>query len=851
MKKIILPVISPLLLFSATLTAQDKHLTDTTSQLGEVQIVGSRSANRTKLNSPVPVDIIDIKSLQEAAPQTSITQLLQYVSPSFHSVNGSNAGDAGSALSLAQLKGLGVDQLLVLVNGRRRHKSSNVNWGGLGNGATGYDLNSIPAGAIERIEILRDGAAAQYGSDAIAGVINIVLKKQTNDVIVSTTGSIRRRGDGASTRTNINYGLKIGDRGGYLNATAEFATQAVSLQPGRDDAGLYNGPIYGGGANTRGYDNIYTKEIDDAILASRGIDRHFFDQRGGGSNKAKDALLFFNTAIPVSDHAEVYAFGGISHRNSQFTAVYRLPGWTERNNTGLYPDGFLPAMDNSITDKSIAIGLKAKAGEWNLDISNVFGKNDFGNVISNSLNASLGLKSPTTFDAGKYNASQNTASLDISRYFTSVLHGLNVAFGAQYRTETYQIIAGEEASYSKADLRPIYSVDTSVNGVPYLADGGLLALNGLSPGSQIHAGFRPSNEVNVSRAIVAGYADVELNVTEKWLVSAAVRAENFSDFGNVTTGKIATRYSFAPWLGIRGSANTGFRAPDLAQFYYTETSTSFQQGRAIDQVTASNKNAATRALGIPSLTPEKSTGYTAGITSQPARNVELSVDAYLVDIKNRVGNTGNFSATDPNLPADVRALLLQTGTTQAKFFYNAFSTRTKGIEFTGSYKIPLHRNSLQLLAGGNFVKNEVTSVNTPKGLEQYKYVIFSESEKARVTTNIPQQKITLQAILNTPRFTFLARTIYFGSVTTASALNANFPRPDYYFQELKPIWVTDFSVGYRISKAIQVTAGVNNAFNVLGDYSDKAIAGLRNPSVVGIQNGSAGIQPFVRLYARF
>ena len=851
MKKNILSIVSPLLLLTQALAAQDKHLTDTTRQLGEIQIVGSRSANRTRLNSPVPVDIIDIKSLQEAAPQTSITQLLQYISPSFHSVNGSNAGDAGSALSLAQLKGLGVDQLLVLVNGKRRHKSSNVNWGGLGNGATGYDLNSIPTGAIERIEILRDGAAAQYGSDAIAGVINIVLKKQASNVLVSSTGSVRRRGDGATTRSNINYGVKIGNRGGYLNATVEFATQAIALPPGRDDAGLYNGPIYGGGANTRGYDNIYTKDIDDAILKSRGIDRHYFDQRGGGSNKAKDALLFFNTAIPVSDHAEVYAFGGISHRNSQFTAVYRLPGWTERNNTTLYPDGFLPAMDNSITDKSIAIGLKTRTHNWNIDLSNVYGKNDFGNVISNSLNASMGVKSPTTFDAGKYNASQNTASLDISRYFTTVLQGLNVAVGGQYRTETYQIIAGEEASYSKADLRPVYDVDTSINGAPYLTDGGLIALNGLSPGSQIHAGFRPSNEVNVSRAIVAGYIDLELNLTRQWLISGALRAENFSDFGNVTTGKIATRYSCAPWLSIRGSANSGFRAPDLAQFYYTETSTSFQQGRAVDQVTASNKNAATRALGIPSLTPERSTGYTAGITSQPVPNIELSIDGYAIDIKNRVGNTGNFSATDTNLPADVRALLLQTGTTQAKFFYNAFSTRTRGIEFTGSYKIPFQQNSLQLLAGGNFVKNEVTSVNTPKGLEQYKYVIFSEAEKARVTTNIPPTKITLQAILNTPRFTFLLRTLYFGSVTTATAQNANFPRPDYYFQELKPIWVTDVSVGYRFSKAVQVTVGVNNVFNVLGDYTATAISGLRNPGIVGLQNGSAGIQPFARLYAKF
>ncbi|MCW3465258.1 TonB-dependent receptor plug domain-containing protein [Chitinophaga nivalis] len=844
-------LLPPLLLLTGALSAQDKPRTDTTRQLGAVQIVGSRSANRTKLNSPVPVDIIDIKTLQESAPQTSITQLLQYVSPSFHSVNGTNAGDAGSALSLVQLKGLGVDQLLVLVNGKRRHKSSNVNWGGLGNGATGYDLNSIPAGAIERIEILRDGAAAQYGSDAIAGVINIVLKKQQQDVIVSSTGSIRRRGDGVSTRTNINYGIKLGQQGGYFNATAEFATQGISLQPGRDDAGLYNGPIYGGGANTRDYDNIYTRDIDEAIMKSRGIDRHHFDQRGGGSNKAKDALLFFNTAIPVRANAEIYAFGGISHRNSEFTAVYRLPGWTERNTTGLYPDGFLPEMNNSITDKSIAIGVKAKAGQWQIDLSNVYGKNDFGNIISNSLNASMGLKSPTTFDAGRYNASQNTASLDISRYLDKVLHGINIAFGAQYRTETYQIIAGEEASYSKADLRPVYRIDTSVNGVPYVADGGYIPLNGLSPGSQIHAGFRPSNEVNVSRAIVAGYIDIEANITQQWLVSAALRAENFSDFGNVTTGKVASRYSFAPWLSIRASANTGFRAPDLAQFYYTETSTSFQQGRAVDQVTASNKSAASRALGIPALTPERSTGYTAGITSQPVPRAEFSADAYYISIDNRVGNTGNFSATDPNLPADLRALLLQTGTTQAKFFYNAFSTRTQGIEITGSYRIPWRRNQLQLLAGANFVNNEVTDVNTPKGLELYKNIIFSEAEKARVTTNIPQQKITLQAILQTPRFNFLARTVYFGSVTTATAQNARFPTPDYFFQELKPIWVTDISVGYRITKAIQATIGVNNVFNILGDYTDPVISGLRNPTIVGIQNGSAGIQPFARLYARF
>lgn len=821
--------------------------------LGEVQIVGSRNASRTKLNSAVPVDVIDLKTLQESAPQVSVTQLLQYVSPSFHS-SVSGGGDAASATSTAQLKGLGVDQVLVLINGKRRHKSSNINWGGLGNGATGYDLNSIPTGSIERIEILRDGAAAQYGSDAIAGVINIVLKKSTEELSLTSTASTRRRGDGTTTRTSTNYGIKLGDKGGYLNLTGEFATQAVSLPVGNDDAGVYIGPAYGGGANTRGFDQIYTKEIDDAIIASRGIDRHFFDQRGG-TNKSIDGLLFYNASIPLKEGVELYSFGGISHRNSQFTAVYRLPGWTERNNTFIYPDGFLPAMDNIISDKSLAVGLKGKVQDWNVDFSNVFGRNDFANVISNSLNASLGLKTPRKFDAGSYNASQNTASLDFSKYFSKSLKGINVAFGAQYRVETYQIIAGEEASYSKADLRPIYGVDLTTGGIPYLTNLGSTPLNGLSPGSQIHAGFRPSNEVNVRRSIAAGYADVELNVTDKWLVSGAVRIENYSDFGNVTTYKAASRYSFEDWLGIRGSYNTGFRAPDLAQFYYTETSTTFQNGVAIDQVTANNVNPATKALGIPSLTPEKSKGYTFGFTSQPIKNIEFTIDAYKIDIEDRVGNTGRFSATDTNLPEDVRNLFIQTGTVQAKFFYNSFSTSTKGLEFTGSYKFSLPNGAnAAVLVGGNFLQTELTKVNTPKGLEAYRYIIFDESEQARVTTNIPSQKVTLQGTYGKDRLNFLLRTVYFGSVTNVTQLNANFPKPDYFYQTFSPVWITDISASYKITPKIQATIGANNLFNVLGDYSIPAPGSniTRNPGPGASQAGTnTGVQPFVRLSAKF
>jgi iron complex outermembrane receptor protein len=829
----------------------DVSLEPADNNLNELQIVGSRNANRTKLNSPVPVDVIDLKTLQQYSPQASVTQLLQYVSPSFHS-SVSGGGDAASATSTVQLKGLGVDQVLVLVNGKRRHKSSNISWGGLGNGATGYDLNAIPVGSIERIEILRDGAAAQYGSDAIAGVINIVLKSTVDEFTVSTIESIRRRGDGLTTRTNANFGVKLGEKG-YFNVTGEYATQAVSLPAGNSTDGVYIGPAYGGGANTRGFDQIYTQEIDDAIMASRGIDRHFFDQRGS-TNKSIDGLLSYNAGIPLKNGFEVYSFGGISHRNSQFTAVYRLPGWTERNNTFVYPDGFLPAMDNIITDQSFAVGVKGKVKEWNVDLSNVYGRNAFDNVITNSLNASLGQKTPRSFNAGSYNASQNSGSIDVSRKFDKILSGLNVAFGGQYRVETYQIKAGEEASYSKADLSPIYTVEYTTGGIPYLSNSGSTPLNGLSPGSQVHAGFRPGNEVDVKRSISAAYLDLELNVTKNWLVSGAFRVENYSDFGSVSTYKAATRYSFAKWLAVRGAFNTGFRAPDLAQFYYTETSTTFQNGVAIDQVTANNVNPATKALGIPSLQPERSKGYSAGITSQPIQNIELTVDGYQIDISDRVGNTGRFSATDTNLPADVRALFVQTGTVQAKFFYNSFSTRTTGIEFTGSYKFLLENGAnAAFLAGANFQKTKLTKVNTPKGLEAYRYIIFDESEENRVTAAIPATKVTLQGTYNFRKLNFLLRSVYFGKVTTVSQLNANFPKPDYYRQTYSPIWVTDVSAGYRITPTLQATIGVNNLFNVLGDYAIPAPGSniTRTPAPGSVQSGNAGLQPFIRLSANF
>lgn len=679
------------------------------------------------------------------------------------------------------------------------------------------------------------------GSDAIAGVINIVLKRDVEKMSISATGGVRHRGDGVFGREGVNYGFKLGDKGGYINATAEFATRGITLPGNKDGDGLYTGVVYGGGASSRGYDAVYTKEIDEAIMASRGIDRHYFDTRGVPYPQ-KDALVFFNAAAPLKG-AEFYAFGGVSNRHTENTGSYRYPGWGTRTNNFIYPDGFLPKMAMRVLDKSMALGIKGNVHGWDIDLSNTYGANTFFIRVENSMNATMGLSSPTSFDAGGYGVTQNNTGLDISRYFSKALKGVNVAYGAQYRVENYKLNAGEANSYIKADQRLIFNVDTSTSGIQYLDASGTTALNSISPGSQVYQGATPANAANVTRSVVAAYLDVEANITKKWLLSAAGRVEDFSDFGTVSTVKVATRYTIDKWLGIRGSYSTGFRAPDIAQFYYSNLTTAFQNGRGVDILTAANNSAAARALGIPSLTPERSKSFTAGLTSQVLRNLEISVDAYRVTVNNRVGLTGSFVSTDNNLPADVKAAFAATGANQAQFFFNAFDTRTTGIEFTASYKIRTgDKSDLSVIAGGNFMKNEVLDVHLPSKLsDTYLNTVLSPAEKNRIERQTPSKKANFQAIYRYNKLSFMVRPVYFGQVRSAATLSAN----NYFYQEYPSIIVTDVSVGYKFNSMIRATVGLENAFNQVGDYVDPSISGFRTPGPGGLQNGATGRQYFM------
>ncbi|MFT7030431.1 MAG: iron complex outermembrane receptor protein, partial [Marinoscillum sp.] len=479
--------------------------------LTELVVIGSRNENRTALETPVPVDVINVAEIANNSPQISVTQLLNYVAPSFSS-NTQTISDGTDHIDPASLRGLGPDQVLVLINGKRRHNSSLVNVNGtFGRGSVGTDLNAIPIAAIQRIEVLRDGAAAQYGSDAIAGVINIVLKDQVNQLdINATTGAYISENsegnmDGEQVQLNMNYGLPIGKEG-YINLTGNFDNRGYTNRMKE-----WEGTIFSG-YNNPNYTGAPGDDITDSELTRRGLTRSDFNMRVGQS-AVENAGLFLNSVVPLSSDAEFYAFGGINVRNGDAAGFYRLPN-QNRTVTDVYSNGFLPEIHSNISDKSIAAGIRGSVNDWNIDFSNTFGTNSFNYNIQNTLNASLEASSPTSFDAGGFAFKQNTTNIDINRYWDNVFEGFNLAFGSEYRVENYSIAAGEEGSYKNYGLGSYVVSNTGDSTL--IVDGAGPTNTVFDPlgrprpgGSQVFPGFSPANEVNAFRANVAAYVDVE------------------------------------------------------------------------------------------------------------------------------------------------------------------------------------------------------------------------------------------------------------------------------------------------------------------------------------------------------
>ncbi|MFT6837258.1 MAG: iron complex outermembrane receptor protein [Sediminicola sp.] len=823
--------------------------------LSEVILVGSRNPNRTATESAVPVDVIDMKELNSVAPQVNLNQILNYVAPSFTS-NTQTISDGTDHIDPASLRGLGPDQVLVLINGKRRHTSSLVNVNGtFGRGSVGTDLNAIPAAAIQRIEVLRDGAAAQYGSDAIAGVINIVLNTSVNELTTTvTTGANFSKNandqtggsDGETTNIAGSYGLPLGDNGGFLTFSGDFDVREEYSRMKEWEGSIFN--LYNTVervANNDGYNiaNLLDDDVNDVIqytdqaginrngastkdelrtllsadnteaeLAARGQERSDYNMRVGQS-ALRGGRLFVNFSLPVDDNGtEVYSFAGISSRIGNSAGFYRLPNQS-RSYTPAYINGFLPEINSNIKDRSISLGIKGAVGDWSVDFSNTYGKNAFLYTIGNTFNASLQNASPTTFDAGGFSFAQNTTNLDITQFFDDVMSGLNIAFGAEYRVENYEIVAGEEPSYAQ-----------------YTANGQVIKLASQQPsqdffgagrpgGAQVFPGFSPSNELSRGRSSVAGYFDVEADFSEAFLTSFAARFENYSDFGSTINFKLATRYKVTDNFNIRGAVNTGFRAPSLHQINFNSTSTIFDnQGNPQEVGTFANDSRAADLLGIPQLKEETSSSVSLGMTANiPDANLSVTVDGYIVKIDDRVVYTGQFSG--PGTGTELDNLLRQANATAASFFANAIDTESKGLDVVITHKTGLGASwRLKSDLAGTFSKTKkVGDINASQVLQNAGLVdtYFPEDSRVYLEEAVPRTKINLSNSLTSDKFIIFLRNVYFGEVTEATTTVAN-------QQVFSTKIVTDLSLGYKATDALTFTIGANNLLDIYPDRAEES-----------------------------
>lgn len=868
---------------SATVVAGETTTLDFNMSEGvlidEVVVTGTRASNRTNLESAVPVDVINVGELTSKSPQVTINQILHQTAPSFSS-NTQTISDGTDHIDPASLRGLGPDQVLVLVNGKRRHTTSLVNVNGtFGRGNVGTDLNAIPASAISNIEILRDGAAAQYGTDAIAGVINIQLREDVNQLAVNlTTGANFSDGigpfggelasaDGEVVNLGLNYGLPLGENGGFINMTGEFnfrgktsrmqefsgqifnaynGIERVAAAAGADVSNLSLEQIqtfaedvsYINGATLTELNNltdlsglagVLDFDVTEEELAARGQVRSDYNMLVGQS-EVRGGNFFANMVLPVGNGAELYSFAGGSYRRGCSGCFYRLPAQS-RTTTSIYPDGTVPRINSNITDRSFGVGIRGMVGTWNADLSTVYGFNEFLFNMTNTHNATLGSSSPTDFDAGGHDFTQSTTNFDLSQYFDGVLgEGVNVAFGGEYRLENFGITPGSELSYGNYDVNgnlvnPATPDDLLVR--DYFG-------RNRPSGSQCFAGFLPSNAVDARRSSAALYVDTEFDFSEAFLVGAALRFENYSDFGSTFNYKLVGRYKVSNNFALRAGTSTGFRAPSLHQIHFSRTSTIFSLvgGVSVPQEVGvfANTSRAAALLGIPELKEETSTSISGGFTAKiPAASIRLTVDAYQIGIDDRVVLTGQFQPGDDE---ELQSIFNQAGATRAAFFANSINTTSRGVEIVVAHSTSFGAGrTLRNDLAATFSKttwDQEDGINASDILRDKGLVgtYFDQTSRIYLEQAVPRVKLTFGNTLALNKLTVYLRNTYFGETTeatNAAIFDADLNQIDNAIDPYNAGKViTDLSFGYEVSNNLNFTFGANNLLDVFPDEADPA-----------------------------
>ena len=738
-------------------------------ELDEVQLLGSRNKNRVANDTPVAIDFIDIEKTASKSSQVEMNQFLQYAIPSFNATKQSGA-DGADHIDPATIRGLGPDQTLVLINGKRRHQSSLINlYGTRGRGNSGTDLNTIPISAIKRIELLRDGASAQYGSDAIAGVLNIVLKDTDNELNVTSTLGFNNantnsifpnRVDGFTYKLGLNYGTKI-NNGGFINFTIETLSSDNTLRPGT-------------------------------------IAREKFGQAG-----VKNVSLFLNAEIPIYINTKLYANGGFNYKNTEAFAFTRKFD-SERNVLDIYPTGFNPLITSNILDNSLSMGVLTIFKEWNVDVNNTFGRNNFHYFIKNTLNATLEENSPTEFDAGGHQLIQNTTSIDFSKYFLDASYGFNIALGLEHRLDKYKIFSGEEASYGSYDIN-----EDLINSKTPLSD--YKTYNGeIRPGgSQGFPGYSPENEVDRNRSNFSVYLDTEIDFSKKFMIGAAARFEYYSDFGSTLNFKLASRYKITKKFNLRGSFSTGFRAPSLAQSYYNLTFTNFIGNTPTESFLIANNSAIARRFNIDNLKEEKAINASLGFTAKLGAMFNLAIDGYYVSIKDRIILSGNFDAS-----------ILGLGIDNVQFFANGVNTETSGVDLVLNWKKKMENSKISIDLSGNVNYMTITNINNKKldketffG-ERDRQFLLASAPKSKFSLGINYQYKKLKTVLNFTRFSSVKLIDWQITEEISNFNNSEAERLAAATDMYQPKITTDIHFSYQINTLINLQLGANNLLNI-------------------------------------
>lgn len=769
----------------------DADLVEDVRGLEDVVVVGSRSLPRTSVATPLPIDVLSANDLRTTA-QTSFDKQLQYRVPSFNTIN-TPVNDATTLLDPYEIRNLGPSRTLILINGKRKNLSSllYVQFAP-GRGETGADLSSIPVDAIKRVEILRDGASAQYGSDAIAGVMNVILKDKYQFSSLTFNAGVTSKGDGGNYGLSFNSGAAFGNSG-FLNYTIDVSQQNNAVR-----SGIIHRPtekaIFGGSSSADAAIDAYLNRFPTA-------------NNTNGTGEISAAKFNLNFGAPV-ESGQFYGNAGYVNKKVFSNANFRTPYWRTDagllhkripgapNYTGgndpLYEGylGYEPTFEGDLSDYHATLGFKTLRNGWTHDVSFTTGGNQQLYTVENTVNRTLGTSSPTAFKPGGYKFSHVVGNYDISR---EISEKFSLAFGTEVRRETYQIIAGDTASYS-------------------------------GEGANSFPGIRAENASSNSRFNLGVYADATLNLTSDFLLNGAVRYENYSDFGDATVWKLSTRYKLADnKFVLRGSVSTGFRAPTLHQIYAQSTQASFVAGTIQLSGLFNNRSKQAFLLGVPRLTPEKSTNFSVGMGLNPTRNLSITLDYYSIRIKDRIFYSSAISANSPS--SQLGQILAAAGVVQAQFFLNGLETQNSGLDFVANYRdIALGSGKLAINLAGNYqLTNKIIGApNDPAPIKAEGQTTLSAQIRSLLTEGRPEYKAVLGFDYLIRKFAISLNNTLFGPTRFQDLDNGGSDMLNIR-QVFKPGVVTDLNIRYDIKKNISFSFAVNNILNVLPKWNLEAI----------------------------